>query len=67
MHQAKGEAHYQHAKQTFTYFESFHKAKASYEPAREFKKSPLIPETYLEVKQGLITLRVRASQSSLTK
>jgi CHAT domain-containing protein/Tfp pilus assembly protein PilF len=56
LHQQKGEAHYKHGKQTFTYFESFHKAKASYEQAREFLKSPLIPETYLEVMQGLITV-----------
>ncbi|MEP6524526.1 CHAT domain-containing protein [Microcoleus vaginatus DQ-U2] len=56
LHQAKGKAHYQHGKQTFTYFESFHKAKASYEQAREFLKSPLIPEAYLEVMQGLITV-----------
>ncbi len=55
-HKAKGQAHYQHGKQTFTYFESFHKAKASYEQAREFLKSPLIPETYLEVMQGLIAV-----------
>jgi len=40
LHQQKGEAHYKHAKQTATYFESFHKAKASYEQAREFFKSP---------------------------
>ena len=52
----KAEAHYKHGKQTATYFESFHKAKASYEQAREFLKSPLIPETYLEVLQGLITV-----------
>jgi len=52
----KGEAHYKHGKQTATYFESFHKAKASYEQAGEFLKSPLIPETYLEVMQGLITV-----------
>ena len=52
----KGKAHYQHGKQTATYFESFHKAKASYEQAREFLRSPLIPETYLEVMQGLITV-----------
>ncbi len=56
LHKEKGEAHYQHGKQTFTYFESFDKAKASYEQAREFLKSPLIPETYLEVMQGLITV-----------
>ncbi len=56
LHQQKGEAHYKHGKQTFTYFEFFHKAKASYEQAREFLKSPLIPETYLEVMQGLITV-----------
>ena len=56
LHQKKGKAHYEHGKQTFTYFESFHKAKASYEQAREFLKSPLIPETYLEVMQGLITV-----------
>jgi CHAT domain-containing protein/Tfp pilus assembly protein PilF len=56
LHQAKGEAHYIYGKQTFTYWESFHKAKASYEQAREFLKSPLIPETYLEVMQGLITV-----------
>ncbi|WP_333150625.1 CHAT domain-containing tetratricopeptide repeat protein [Microcoleus sp. B9-D4] len=56
LHQQKGEAHYKHGKQTFTYFECFHKAKASYEQAREFLKLPLIPETYLEVLQGLITV-----------
>ncbi len=56
LHNQKGKAHYKHGKQTFTYFESFHKAKASYEQAREFLKSPLIPETYLEVMQGLITV-----------
>ncbi|MEG5039288.1 MULTISPECIES: tetratricopeptide repeat protein [unclassified Microcoleus] len=56
LHHEKGKAHYQHGKQTATYFESFHKAKASYEQARDFLKSPLIPETYLEVLQGLITV-----------
>ncbi len=56
LHQRKGQAHYQHGKQTFTYFESFHQAKASYEQAREFLKSPLIPETYLQVMQGLIAV-----------
>ncbi len=56
LHQQKGKAHYKHGKQTATYWESFHKAKASYEQAREFLKSPLIPETYLEVMQGLITV-----------
>ncbi|MCW6051500.1 CHAT domain-containing protein [Lyngbya sp. CCAP 1446/10] len=56
LHYQKGKAHYQHGKQTFTYFESFHKAKASYEQAREFLILPLIPETYLEVMQGLITV-----------
>jgi tetratricopeptide (TPR) repeat protein len=56
LHQQKGKAHYKHGKQTATYFESFHKAKASYEQAREFLKSPLIPETYLEVMQGLINV-----------
>ena len=56
LHKEKGKAHYKHGKQTFTYFESFHKAKASYEQARELLKSPLIPETYLEVMQGLITV-----------
>ena len=56
LHQRKGEAHYEHGKQTATYFESFHKAKASYEQAREFLKSPLIPETYLEVMEDLITV-----------
>ena len=56
LHQHKGEAHYKHGKQTATYWESFHKAKASYEQAREFLISPLIPETYLEVLQGLITV-----------
>ncbi|MEG4395682.1 CHAT domain-containing tetratricopeptide repeat protein [Microcoleus sp. BROC3] len=55
-HQLKGQAHYEHGKQTTTYFKFFHKAKASYEQAREFLKSPLIPETYLEVMQGLITV-----------
>ena len=56
LHEAKGIAHYEHGKQTATYFKSFHKAKASYEQARELLKSPLIPETYLEVMQGLITV-----------
>ncbi|MBE9183887.1 CHAT domain-containing protein [Microcoleus sp. LEGE 07076] len=56
LHQQKGEAHYEQGKQTTTYFEFFHKAKASYEQAREFLKSPLIPETYLEVMEGLITV-----------
>jgi len=56
LHQQKGKAHYEHGKQTATYFESFHKAKSSYKQAREFLKSPLIPETYLEVMQGLITV-----------
>src|SRR6476661_6038924 len=56
LHHQKGEAHYQYGKQTATYFESFHKAKASYKKARELLKSPLIPETYLEVLQGLITV-----------
>jgi CHAT domain-containing protein/tetratricopeptide (TPR) repeat protein len=56
LHQHKGEAHYKHGKQTATYWESFHQAKTSYEQAREFLKSPLIPETYLEVMQGLITV-----------
>jgi CHAT domain-containing protein/Flp pilus assembly protein TadD len=56
LHQQKGKAHYEHGKQTATYLESFHKAKASYEKAREFLKSPLIPETYLEAMQGLITV-----------
>jgi len=56
LHHQKGEAHYQHGKQTTSYFESFHKAKASYEQAREFLKSPLIRETYLEVMQDLITV-----------
>jgi tetratricopeptide (TPR) repeat protein/CHAT domain-containing protein len=56
LHKEKGKAHYLHGKQTFTYFESFDKAKASYEQAREFLKSPLISETYLEVMQGLITV-----------
>jgi tetratricopeptide (TPR) repeat protein/CHAT domain-containing protein len=56
LHQQKGRAHYEHGKQTAIYFESFHKAKVSYEQAREFLKSPLIPETYLEVMEGLITV-----------
>jgi tetratricopeptide (TPR) repeat protein len=56
LHHQKGEAHYQHGKQTTSYFEFFHKAKASYEQARDFLKSPLIPETYLEVLQDLITV-----------
>ncbi|MCU0546242.1 MAG: CHAT domain-containing protein [Oscillatoriaceae cyanobacterium Prado104] len=56
LHQQKGKVHYINGKQTARYFESFHKAKASYEQAREFLKSPLIPETYLEVMQGLITV-----------
>jgi len=55
-HQQKGKVHYKHGKQTATYFESFHKAKASYEQAREFLKLPLIPEDYLEVMEGLITV-----------
>jgi hypothetical protein len=53
---AKRQGTLQHGKQTATYWESFHKAKASYEQAREFLKSPLIRETYLEVMQGLITV-----------
>ncbi len=56
LHHQKGQAHYIYGKQTATYSESFHKAKASYEQAREFLKSPLIPETYLEVLQDLITV-----------
>ena len=56
LHYQKGQAHYKHGKQTATDFDSFHKAKASYEQAREFLKSPLIPETYLEVMQDLITV-----------
>ncbi|MEG5140509.1 MULTISPECIES: CHAT domain-containing protein [unclassified Microcoleus] len=52
----KGDAHYQYGKETATYFEFFHKAKASYEQARELLKLPLIPETYLEVMQRLITV-----------
>ncbi|MEG3968792.1 tetratricopeptide repeat protein [Microcoleus sp. T2B6] len=56
LHQAKGLAHYIHGKQTATYFDCFHKAKASYKKARELLKSPLIPETYVEVMQGLITV-----------
>ncbi len=56
LHQAKGKVHYIHGKQTATYWESFHKAKASYEQACKFLKSPPIPETYLEVLQGLITV-----------
>jgi tetratricopeptide (TPR) repeat protein len=56
LHQQKGKAHYINGKQTATYWESFHKAKASYEQAREFLKSPPIPETYLEVLQDLITV-----------
>ena len=56
LHNEKGKAHYKHGKLTATYFESFHKAKSSYEQAREFLRSPLIPETYLEVLQGLITV-----------
>ncbi|MEG3894526.1 MULTISPECIES: tetratricopeptide repeat protein [unclassified Microcoleus] len=56
LHQQKGRVHYEHGKEIATYFESFHKAKASYEQAREFLKSPLIPETYLEVLQDLITV-----------
>ncbi|WP_445249862.1 tetratricopeptide repeat protein [Microcoleus sp. OTE_8_concoct_300] len=56
LHHQKGKAHYKQGKQTATYFESFHKAKASYEQAREFLKLPLIPETYLEVMQDLITV-----------
>jgi CHAT domain-containing protein/Tfp pilus assembly protein PilF len=56
LHQTKSKAHYKHGKQTATYFEFFHKAKASYEQAREFLILPLIPETYLEVMEGLITV-----------
>ncbi|MEG4525230.1 CHAT domain-containing tetratricopeptide repeat protein [Microcoleus sp. C2D2] len=56
LHHRKGKAHYEHGKQTATYCESFHKAKASYEQARELLESPLIPETYLEVMQDLITV-----------
>uniref|UniRef100_UPI0025CFFA75 CHAT domain-containing protein n=1 Tax=Microcoleus sp. CAWBG58 TaxID=2841651 RepID=UPI0025CFFA75 len=56
LHNEKGKAHYIHGKQATTYWAFFHKAKASYEQAREFLKSPLIPETYLEVMQGLITV-----------
>ncbi|MEG3841917.1 CHAT domain-containing protein, partial [Microcoleus sp. herbarium14] len=56
LHNEKGKAHYENGKQTATYLDSFHKAKASYEQAREFLKLPLIPETYLEVMQGLITV-----------
>ncbi|MGL4377983.1 MAG: CHAT domain-containing protein, partial [Microcoleaceae cyanobacterium] len=46
--------HYQYGKQTATYFESFHKARASYLQACEYLTNPLIPEVYLEVLQGLI-------------
>ena len=56
LHHQKGQAHYIYGKETATYSESFHKAKASYEQASEFLKSPLIPETYLEVLQDLITV-----------
>ncbi len=56
LHQQKGKVHYKHGKQTATYLDCFHKAKASYEQARDFLKSPLIPETYLEVMQGLIAV-----------
>ena len=56
LHHQKGKAHYINGKQTATYWESFHKAKASYEQARELLKLPLIRETYLEVMQGLITV-----------
>jgi CHAT domain-containing protein/tetratricopeptide (TPR) repeat protein len=56
LHHKKGNAHYKYGKQTTTYFEYFHKAKASYEQACQFLKSPLIPETYLEVLQDLITV-----------
>ncbi|MGB8688276.1 MAG: CHAT domain-containing tetratricopeptide repeat protein [Microcoleus sp.] len=56
LHQRKGQVHYEHGKQTAIYLEFSQKAKASYEQAREFLKSPLIPETYLEVMQGLITV-----------
>jgi len=56
LHQLKARAHYEHGQQTATSCESFHKATASYEQAREFLKSPLIPETYLEVLQDLITV-----------
>jgi Tfp pilus assembly protein PilF len=56
LHQQKGRVHYEHGKQIATYFEFFHKAKASYEQAREFLILPLIPETYLEVMEGLITV-----------
>ncbi|MEG4420008.1 tetratricopeptide repeat protein [Microcoleus sp. LAD1_D5] len=67
LHHQKGQAHYINGKQTATYFESFHKAKASYEQAREFLKSPLIPETYLEVLQGLITVCRSLGDAKTTK
>jgi tetratricopeptide (TPR) repeat protein len=58
LHQRKGDAHYKHGEQTATYSEFFHKAKDSYEQARELLKSPRhrIRETYLEVMVGLITV-----------
>ena len=58
LHQRKGDAHYKHGEQTAKYFEFFHKAKDSYEQARELLKSPRprIRETYLEVMVGLITV-----------
>ena len=56
LHRQKGWVHYEQGRRTATYFESFHKAKASYEQAREFFKSPLIPEDYLAVLQELFTV-----------
>ncbi|MEG4281998.1 CHAT domain-containing protein [Microcoleus sp. A006_D1] len=56
LHLQKGDAHYRHGKQKSQYWDFFHKAKASYEQACEFLKSPPIPEAYLEVMQGLITI-----------
>ncbi|WP_449416995.1 CHAT domain-containing protein [Phormidium nigroviride] len=56
LHHQKGQAHYKYGKQTTTYFEYFHKAKASYEQACEYLKSPLIAEVYIEVLQDLIVV-----------
>ncbi|MEG4088035.1 tetratricopeptide repeat protein [Microcoleus sp. Pol12B4] len=56
LHQQKGKAHYIYGKQRPNYLEFFHKAKASYEQAREFLKSPPFQEPYLVVWQDLITV-----------
>jgi len=55
LHLQKGRVHYIHGIKTAS-FESFHKAKASYEQACECFKSPPVPEAYLEVLQELFTV-----------